>query len=245
MTSKQVMLTTAMMFSCGCALISPRQPALFGPYEQRMVWAAAPLSNESGSQHADGLRLADQLASQLEQAANIDVLPVNRTIEAMHSLQIEQVTTPQEAAALRQVLGADALVVGVISAYDPYDPPKIGLAVELHLDPRYLEDDVAFDVRRQSRSPQDELTLPSGDSMRQPVSTVSAYLDSADPAVRKMLQRYANKRSGIDSDKFAWVRYRSSMDLYSEFASYVMSWRLLQAETDRVMQLAQQPQTAP
>ncbi len=65
------------------------------------------------------------------------------------------------------------------------------------------------------------------------MASVSAFLDSADPVVRGKLERYAYGR-GSTRDPDSSVLYRISMDLYSEFATYVMSWRLLRAETQRV-----------
>jgi len=42
-------------------------------------------------------------------------------------------TAEEQALAVLRATGADALVVGTISAYDPYDPPKVGLTWRLSL----------------------------------------------------------------------------------------------------------------
>lgn len=244
MTSKQVLLfAIAALASAGggCSTLYPTPGAdpLVSPYQERRVWAIAPLRNESGSLHADGLALADQIARQLENASNLDVMPVNRTLHAMAALGIEQLTTAEQAAQLREALGADAIVVGSITAYDPYDPPKLGLAVELYADPRRMNAGPPLDVRKLGRAPTaDDAQLNVAVARRPASSAVSAFLDAAEPHVRQRLQRYANHRGPVAEEGMAH-RYRISMDLYSEFVSYVVSWRLLREEAQR---LARQPE---
>jgi hypothetical protein len=239
MTSEQVMLTFVVLALGACAgpAVHPVEP-LKSPYEQRRVWAVAPLRNESGSLYADGVKMADRLAHQLENAANLDVLPVNRCLRAMDAMGIGQIATQQDAMRMVQTLGVDGLIVGTISAYDPYDPPRIGLALELYLSPRYDREQADLDVRRLSRAATDELALAPPANSRQPVVVVSDILDARSPGTRENLQRYALDR-GVVKSKDAWVNYRINIDLYSEFVSYVMSWRLLRAEAQRIAPLAQ------
>src|SRR5690606_14752642 len=130
---------------------------LASPYETRQIWAIAPLRNESGSLYADGVKMADHLAYQLENAEQLDVLPVNRTLRAMNALGMRQINTRQDAMRLLQTLGADALVVGNITAYNPYDPPRLGIALELYQHPRIWRNENEIDPRKLSRAPTDEL----------------------------------------------------------------------------------------
>lgn len=233
MTSEQVLLlTTTVLLTTGCTLSGRRgADPLHSPYPTRRVWAVAPLSNESGSTQADGWSMADHLTRQLENATHLDVLPVNRVLAAMEALEMTQVSSPNEAAQLLRSLGVDGLVVGTITAYDPYDPPKLGLAIELYVDERVEHFD-SIDVRRLAQAATAVGPLPTPVGLRQPTSIVSAVFDAADPEIRQKLKRYAMNR-GQAEDKEAWHRYRMSMDLYREFVSYVMSWRLLSAETQR------------
>ncbi len=235
MTSEQVLwLTATLLLLSGCSLFLGRgADPLESPYPSRRVWAVAPLHNESGSLQADGVALADHLAHQLETASNLDVLPVNRVLMAIDHLGITQATSPHQARQLLNTLGVDALVVGTITAYDPYDPPTLGLAVELYVNQRVDQAD-RLDVRRLARASTDPQTLPSPATLEPATtSTVSAVFDAADPEIRKRLMRYARNRGPV-RDGQSWHLYRISMDLYSEFVSYVMSWRLLQAETRRI-----------
>lgn len=43
----------------------------------------------------------------------------------MQVFEITRVTSPNEARSLLRTMNADALVVGTVTAYDTYDPPKI------------------------------------------------------------------------------------------------------------------------
>lgn len=254
MTSEQVMLTAAALLIGGCQWISGSgADPLYSPYSTRRVWAVAPLHNESGSLQADGVLLADHLARQLENASNIDVLPVNRTLAAMETIGLAEVSGPEQALRLLGAMGVDGLVVGTITAYDPYDPPKLGLAIELYTSQR-AEQANPVDVRQLARAATDEAVLPppAERGVPQPVNTVSAFFDAADPNVRGMLRRYAEDRGADRKDGLKerylyrgedrqWHLYRISMDLYSEFVSYVMSWRLMFAEQQRVAPQATPP----
>jgi len=234
MTSKQVMLTAMVSVLCGCSLfeglgLAP-DSGIESPYRTRRVWAVAVLRNESGSLVADGARLADHLAQQLEPVPNLDVMPVNRTIAAMDSVGLEWVRTPDEARRVMRTLGVDGLVVGTITAFDPYDPPKLGLAVELYT----LESADALsdpDPRLMSRAATAIEGPPDNDAV-QPVTVISGFYDASDGNVRRTMMQFARWRGPV-KDTDAWHRYRISMDLYSQFIAYVTSERLMAAEAAR------------
>jgi len=243
MTSAKVMLTLfAGLWLAGCSLVtSPKEPAptLLSPYESRRVWAVAPLSNDSGSLQVDTLAIADRLAQQLENVGDIDVLPVNRVLQAMEAADIPAVESPGDARRLLRLLAIDGLVIGSVTAYDPYDPPKLGLALELFIEPRIKRIDGPIDTRRLTRKPTgDDVELNPGVNPNVgPINQVSAFFDAADPRVREAIQAYAVERGGVDGAE-SWHRYRISMDRYSEFVSYAMSWRLLRAEAMRLHEAA-------
>ncbi len=245
MTSKQVMLTLVLLMS-GCLYDQqpPGAEPLVSPYVQRRVWAVAPMRNESGSLYADGLAMADHLARQLENASNVDVLPVNRVLRAMEVLEIPVISTEAEARRVMQALDADGLVIGTITAYDPYDPPKLGLAIELFDGGRAATLD-SIDTRDLTRAATADQSSPYARGGGQPMtrrdgvaSGVSLFLDAATTEVRDKLKLYGGDRGGQNHHPEAWHRYRISIDLYSEFATYVASWRLMRAEARRLQELA-------
>jgi hypothetical protein len=143
---------------------------------------------------------------------------------------------------LMSTLGVDGLLVGSISAHDPYDPPKLGLVIDLYTSPK-LEARDAIDARRLTYAGT-ENTQPTNEKIKlskQPVTSVTFLLDAADPTTREQIQRYGQDRSADEKDKRSWRRYRISMDLFSEFASYVACWRLMQAEKQRITPAATEP----
>ena len=112
MTSKQVMLVATALLAVGCSSTASRRSAgvLISPYPTRTVWAVVPLRNESGSLNADGAATADHLARQLENATNVDVLPVNRVLDAMRTMRLSEVRGRGDAMGLMQTLGVDGLI---------------------------------------------------------------------------------------------------------------------------------------
>lgn len=238
MKSEQAMwmVLALVVGTAGCHYRGAKPERLSAPYGDRQVWAVAPLRNESGSLHADGLKIADRLAQRLETVMGLDILPVNRVLAAMQSLQMQSVTSTEDAIRLRGVLGADGLVVGTVTAYDPYDPPKLGLTIELYVDPK-RDSFRATDVRKLVRAATDEMSLPAMPHRpSQPVSVVSGFYDASDPAVRQKLHRYAAQHTGQDEDDPAqgWRLYQIDMDLYTEFVTYLVSQRLLRVEQERL-----------
>jgi len=239
MKSEQAMwmVLALVVLTAGCHYRGAKKPArLSAPYGDRQVWAVVPLRNESGSLHADGLKAADQLAQRLETVMGLDTLPVNRVLAAMQSLELDAVNDAKDVAALRTVLGTDAVIVGTLTAYDPYDPPKLGIAIELYFDPRRPSAH-ATDLRQLVRAGTDSVTPPEqSNRSNTPVSVVSGFYDAADPAVHQQLVKYASSRSGQDEDDPArgWRLYQIDMDLYTEFVTYLVSKKLLRVEQDRL-----------
>ncbi|WP_145075937.1 hypothetical protein [Poriferisphaera corsica] len=253
MTSKQVMLilaaTLLLQVLAGCTLfqsekIDPMDVQSTGIYPRRQLWAVVPLRNESGSalDPDRGARIADTLAGRLETQPGIDVLPVNRVLAAMESLQMTEITTPAEALTLRHVLEVDALVVGTISAFDAYDPPKLGLGIELYVDDNLPWFRGVGDLSTLQQSSTDTLSRPVGSNnsayqqnrSHQPLTVAVGYFDAAEPGTRDLLKQYAKDRGVKPSDKNNWRLYRINMDLYTEFVAHIVSDRLMQSETLRL-----------
>lgn len=226
-------------------------PPLRSPYPERRIVAVAPLRNESGSLAADGVRLADHLTRALEEVLGLDTLPVNRVLATMDALDLPEVATPDDALRLQQALGADLLVAGNVTAYDPYDPPTLGLTLELFGGGGPTGGDEAFDVRALTGAATDAGPATPAVQEATPLSRVSAVLDASDGRVRAAIKKYAATRGADDpsggrggpwssvpafkgaQDDGDWHRYRISMDLYSEFAGHEMIGRLIRAETIR------------
>ena len=93
------------------------------------VWAVAPAVNLSGQKDVDPLLQADLVYQQLQQVRGMTVIPVDRVAQVYAALKIEKIQSPQQAALVCDLLGVDGLLVPTVTAYDPYDPPKIGASL--------------------------------------------------------------------------------------------------------------------
>ena len=249
MTSKQIMLTLSRVALLWALCLTPachparRLPLNVSPYETRQVFAVAPLRNESGSGYADGTRLADKLTQQLALTRGVDTLPVNRVLSAMQALGVDRIDNQADALRLRQVLGVDGLVLGSLTAYDPYDPPKLGLNLELYFGSRSATPAAGsdLDTRGLSAAASDRpgadraaAPAPGLDAHRQPVTAIAGYFDAADPHVQDLLDAYVVERGPDGTGEMTRRRHLISIDLYSEFVSHRLTQQLLDAERLRL-----------
>ena len=241
MTSKQIVLLLTVMvgaaplwFAAGCTVPTPVvRPE--SPYAGRRVFAVAPFRNESGSAHADGVRVADRFAAELARVRGLDTLPVNRTLDTMAGLGLTDVSSVDDARRLLAALGADGLVVGSVTAYDPYDPPVLGLAVELYLggaDDRRPDGPDPRALQRAGRLPDAE-----ADRRRRadpgPASAIAGHYAASDPDTDALLTAYAVERGPDGTGEMTRRRYRGSIDLFTEFVGFQLTERLMDAERRR------------
>ncbi|WP_428386935.1 hypothetical protein [Mucisphaera sp.] len=238
MTSKQVQLTlvSLVLVLSGCSLFGPqRSPVLVSPYAEPRIVAVVPFLNESGTGVANGERVADALTKHLDGAEGLVALPVNRVLAGLVALETSRITSAGEARALMRWLGADQVIVGTITSYDPYDPPTIGLALESYEEPVVTVGPV--DLRDLTRAGTGTAagsvsTGPAADDGA--TVSLSAVLDASDPRVRDALKAYAVDRGPADADPDAWLHHQRNMNLYIEFACHEMARRLLAAEAQRL-----------
>jgi hypothetical protein len=249
MTTVQTMLArTAVMLliaagalpGAGCAPKGERlEPpeVLVAPYDTSkgdVLWAVVPLGNESGVSIVDTFMVSDALVNKVDEARGLACLPLNRTIAAMRSRNMSAVRSPAEARAIANLLGVDGLIVGSVTAYDPYNPPKLGLKLALFsresdggvmsVDPIRLQ--MAYtDASKTQRTRYED----------KPIATLSEHLDGANHEVQMEAMRYAVGRSQPGS-ALGWRRVLASMDLYTEFSAQVAVGRLLEQERLRLAQ---------
>lgn len=212
---------------------------LVAPYDStygEALWAVAPLGNESGVSTVDTALIADSLVAKLDEVRGVACLPLNRTLAAMRALNLRAVRSPTDARALANALGVDALVVGNVTAFDPYDPPKLGLSLALFSRDRKPAE--PFDPMRLRSSYSDrDYTITSSQFADRPVATVNEHIDAANHEVLYAVKRYAEGRHDPDT-ALGWQRITKSMDLYTEFAAYFTVSRILEQERLRVGQPA-------
>jgi hypothetical protein len=229
----------------GCAfdndtLVAP--VVLQSPYPAsrgEVLFAVAPPANESGVSGVDVLTVGDQLVAAISEAHGLAAVPMNRTLAAMTAKGIPAIRTPRDARVLADALGVDGVVVPSITAYDPYDPPKLGLAIGLFM--RDTDTASNLDPKALQSAYTDQTAAPRPTSFAdRPASTVVDHLDGSNQQVLIDLKDYAKGRHDPNS-ALTWRRYTASMDLYTQFAAYHAMRRLLQEEHNRLGTLAAAP----
>jgi hypothetical protein len=237
-----VLVALGVALGLGCAraneptLVEPGRLVSPYPAASDVVWVVAPLTNESGSSLVDELAVTDELVNQIRQVRGLSALPTNRALAAMRALEIPAIRTPAEAIALATATGADAVLVGTITAWDPYDPPELGLSVALFTRTGAMHGIAA------TGSGTDPMTLrtavredaPTAGAVGMgPVSSVADHADASNHAVLAEVKAFAVGRHD-DRTALGWQVYVKSMKRYTEFVCYRLMDRLLAAERARV-----------
>ncbi|MBL8761038.1 MAG: hypothetical protein JNL50_07010 [Phycisphaerae bacterium] len=197
-----------------------------------VLFAVVPLRNESGATVLDRFAISDKVVAATEEVRGVRCLPLNRTIEAMRALKLSEIRTPHDARTLAGELGVEGLLIGSITAFDPYTP-TIGLNLALYAKPGTLGNNGVkpLDVRVLSSSAIEHAT-PS-DNADRPLALVSENLDGKNHQVQMDVRSYAEGRTEALS-ALGWRRYLASMDLFSEFAASYVVGRLIQSEWIRL-----------
>jgi hypothetical protein len=191
-----------------------REAKLFLPGTRPQVWAVAPAVNLSGQSTVDPLIQADLLFQQLQQVRGLTVVPVNRVVEVYAAMRIDRVQSEEQAVAVCDALGCDALVVPTVTIYDPYNPPKFGGAVQVFLrSPGGRGGGIdAHELSQQASAPPGT-NLPRRSSFVQ----VADIYDAQNGTVRDKLTAYAGGRFDPKGSLKA-KEYMASMDRFVGFA---------------------------
>ena len=192
------------------------------PAEERQVWAVAPALNLSGQPSVDALLQADLLFAEMQNIRGLRAIPVNRVAQVYAALGITQVESADMASRICEMLGCDALVVPTVTLFDPYDPPKMGAALQVFVrNGVSLRPGEVFDanqVQVWQRSGRD----PGGLAMAEAPTDAGAFLqeaavfDASHGSTRRSALYYATGRSdpkGAASSDEVFL----SMDRYAGF----------------------------
>jgi len=90
--------------------------------------AVAPFFNLSEEPTVDGRRFAQAYYAELQKTPGFEVLPVGVVEQAIHDHRLE-LGSADDALKLAEILHVDAVVIGAVTDYSPYYPPRIGMAV--------------------------------------------------------------------------------------------------------------------
>ncbi|HPP53136.1 MAG TPA: hypothetical protein PK777_09320, partial [Thermoguttaceae bacterium] len=126
-----VLVGLGILLSGGCAFLPQvgKIPVLHNPFPEMNRVAVAPFFNLSEEPTVDGRQFALAYYNALQNVPGFEVIPVGQVERAMRDHRIG-LNSPEEARRLAQLVGADAIVIGAVTDYSPYYPPRCGLRVE-------------------------------------------------------------------------------------------------------------------
>ena len=226
-----LVLSSVLPPATGCAEKAPSYGTEYVrklPNTGRAIWAVAPAINLSGQREVDPLLQADLVYEQVQQVRGLTVVPVNSVVEVYAALGIVQVNSAEQAALVCDLLGCDALLVPTVTAYDPYNPPKLGASLHLFLKPGSYARPATVDPRELARaaSPPADQSLPAAADASF-VQAVGVF-DAANGSVREALLGYAKGRNDPAGPMGA-KEYLVSMDRYCGFVYQSLTGDLIRS----------------
>jgi hypothetical protein len=123
--------TAACLLLSGCSMMPEmaRQPTLHNPFPQLTKVAVAPFFNLSHEATLDGRRVAAAYFNELQAVPGFEVTPVGIVEQKIREHGI-MLAGPGDARRLAQILDVDAVVIGAVTDYTRYYPPRMALQVE-------------------------------------------------------------------------------------------------------------------
>jgi hypothetical protein len=118
------------MWLAGCSAIPDvvHQPQYHNPFPQLSRVAVLPFYNQSADPTVDSDAVAMAYYNELQAVRGFEVVPVGVARLALLATGTDP-RTPEDFRQLAQLLGVDAVVVGAVTEYSPYYPPRMGLSV--------------------------------------------------------------------------------------------------------------------
>src|SRR5437762_923501 len=134
---KLAFFAAAMLFaaSSGCALWPDRvvEPQFHNPFPQIYRVAVLPFFNQSAEPTVDGDAVAMAYYNELQAIPGFEVMPVGVAKQMLAASIAATGVEPRggiDFQRLARLLNVDAVLVGSITEYSPYYPPRLGLAVD-------------------------------------------------------------------------------------------------------------------
>ena len=121
-------LTFLLMGGCQFLPEISHQPTVYNPFPQLAKVAVVPFFNMTEEPTLDGEQVAGAYFTELQSVPGFEVVPV-ATVQAVVQRYRLQLASAEEVRKLAHILDVDAVVVGAITDYSPYYPPRLGLQV--------------------------------------------------------------------------------------------------------------------
>ncbi len=124
------MLPLTLLLMGGCQFLPQvtHQPTIYNPFPQLAKVAVVPFFNMTDEPTLDGERVAWAYFTELQSVPGFEVVPVATVQEVIQRHRLP-LGSAEEVRYLAQLLEVDAVVVGAITDYTPYYPPRFGLQV--------------------------------------------------------------------------------------------------------------------
>lgn len=128
---KRLLLAAILPLLAGCAFLPlPYEvPVVHNPFPQLTRVAVAPFFNLSTDASVDGRQFALGYFDELQSLQGFEVIPVGVVEQVLQDHRIT-LATPQDARRVAQLLNADAIVIGAVTDFTEYYPPRCGLQIE-------------------------------------------------------------------------------------------------------------------
>jgi hypothetical protein len=123
-------LALTLLCASGCALVPDikHKPQLANPFPQIRSVAVLPFVNQSEESTLSGQRVALAYMNELQSIRGFEVLPLgavrNKLVEYNRPLQ-----SGEDFQAFARYLGVDAVMIGSVTDYQPYYPPRMTMKV--------------------------------------------------------------------------------------------------------------------
>jgi hypothetical protein len=123
-------LCCALAFT-GCQIFPDKlhQPVYHNPFPQIHKVAILPFYNQSAEPTADGEAMAMAYYNELQAVQGFEVMPVGVAKRMLDASGLEP-RTPQDFQRLARQMNVDAVIIGSVTEFTPYYPPRLGLAVD-------------------------------------------------------------------------------------------------------------------
>lgn len=128
--TRPLLITAIILLAPGCSALPDivHQPQYHNPFPQLHTIAVLPFYNQSADPTIDQDRIAMAYYNELQAIPGFEVVPVGVTRQYLMAREIEP-ASGDDFQQLAREMGVDAVVVGSVTEYTPYYPPRLGLAV--------------------------------------------------------------------------------------------------------------------
>ncbi len=216
-TGCAVTLLAAFVLAPGCVHVEPGGEVLYNSLAGIDAVVVAPAMNLSTRPGLDTVQVTKAFISELQQVEGITVVPVGRVYQYLQQQGMATVGSPEEARALAGVFAAQATVVLAVTEYDPYDPPRMGLAMQMYTTGTSPSPGGAdFDPVGASRS---AVPFPVTDDQPRPRDMISRVFSGRNREVEELAKTYAARRLSDDSP-YGWRLFLVNQREFQRLCSY-------------------------